>query len=80
MDKKLGRLLWPGLWLYLLVMAGFVAAAVVLQNYILAAVEAALLLMVAAYYLFCRIRRRREVRNFVRSTLGEADGGGTGAG
>ena len=74
MNKKLGRLLWPGLWLYLLVMAGFVAAAIALQNYILAAMEAALLLIVAAYYLFCRARRRKEVRNFVRSVLGKADG------
>ena len=75
MNKKLGRLLWPGLWLYLLVMAGFVAAAAVMQNYILAGAEAAVLLIVAAYYLFCRARRRREVRSFVRSALGAADGG-----
>ena len=75
MNKKLGRLLWPSLWLYLLVMAGFVAAAAVMQYYILAGVEAALLLMVVAYYLFARARRRREVRSFVRTVLGTADGG-----
>ena len=75
MNKKFGRLLWPGLWLYLLVMAGFVAAAALMQYYILAGAEAALLLIVAAYYLLCRARRRREVRNFVRSVLGTADGG-----
>ena len=41
MNKKLGRLFWPSLWLYLFVMAGFVAAAVILKNYLLAGVEAA---------------------------------------
>ena len=47
MNKKLGKLLWPGLWLYLLVMAGFVAAAALMEYYILAGTEAALLLLVA---------------------------------
>ena len=75
MNKKLGRLFWPSLWLYLFVMAGFVAAAVILKNYLLAGIEAAALLLVIAYYLFCRSRRHREVRNFVRSVLGESDGG-----
>ena len=74
MNKKLGRLLWPGLWLFYLVMAICVAAAIFLEQYILAGVEAALLLIVAAYYLLTRARRRREVRNFVKSTLGEATG------
>jgi len=72
MNKKLGRLLWPGLWLFYLVMAVCVAAAVLLEQYILAGTEAALLLIVAAYYLLTRARRRREVRSFVKSTLGEA--------
>jgi len=72
MNKKLGKLLWPGLWLFYLVMAVCVAAAVLLEQYILAGAEAALLLIVAAYYLLTRARRRREVRNFVKSTLGEA--------
>jgi len=75
MDKKLGRLLWPSLWLYLAVMAGFIAAAAAMQYYILAIAEAALLMIVIAYYLFCRARRRKEVRNFVRTILGTADGG-----
>ena len=75
MNKKLGRLFWPSLWLYLLVMAGFVVAAVVVKNYILAGAEAAVLLLVITYYLFTRSRHHREVRNFVRSSLNEADGG-----
>ena len=79
MNKKLGRLFWPSLWLYLFVMAGFVAAAVILKNYLLAGIEAAALLLVIAYYLFCRSRRHREVRNFVRSVLGESDGGTRGS-
>ena len=75
MNKKLGRLFWPSLWLYLLVMAGFVVAAFIMKNYILAGAEAAVLLLVVAYYLFIRSRHHREVRNFVRSALSMADGG-----
>ena len=74
MNKKLSRLFWPSLWLYLFVMAAFVAAAVFLKYYLLAGVEAAALLVVVAYYLLSRSRRHREVRNFVRSVLNEADG------
>lgn len=75
MNKKLGRLLWPSLWLYYAVMAAFIVAAVILEYYLLAAVEMALLLIVAAYYLFTRARRRREVRGFVKTILGTADAG-----
>ncbi len=73
MNKKLGRLLWPSLWLYYAVMVAFIVAAVVMEYYLLAAVEMALLLIVAAYHLFTRARRRREVRNFVKTILGAAD-------
>ena len=39
MNKKLKRLLWPGLWAYFVIMAGFVAAAVLTKNYMLAVGE-----------------------------------------
>ena len=35
MNKKLGRLFWPGLWVYFAVMTGFVAAAVLTKQYLL---------------------------------------------
>ena len=44
MNKKLGRLFWPGLWVYFAVMAGFVVAAVLTEQYILAAVLLILLI------------------------------------
>ena len=75
MNKKLGRLLWPSLWLYYAVMAAFILVAVIMEYYLLATVEMALLLIVAAYYLFTRARRRREVRGFVKTVLDAADAG-----
>ncbi len=77
MNKKLGRLFWPGLWVYFAVMAGFVVAAVATNNYVLAAVEAAVLSALIFYYVWCRNRRNREIQSFVRHSFytGKAAGG-----
>ena len=72
MNKKLGRLFWPGLWIFFLIMAGFVVATAVMEQYILAAAEAGLTIVLAVYYVICRIRRRREVQNFAKAALGSA--------
>ena len=67
MNKKLGRLFWPGLWIYFLFMAGFTAAAVVMQQYILAAAEGAVTLLLLAFYIYCRAKRHRTIQNFVKT-------------
>ncbi len=66
MNKKLGRLLWPGLWLYFLFMAIFAAAAVATKNYILGILEAAITLLLLVYYLMCRTKHHKEVQNYAK--------------
>jgi len=76
-NKKLGRLFWPGLWVYFACLAGFVVAAVATNNYVLAALEAAVLILLVFYYLWCRNRRKREIQSFVRHSFytGKTAGG-----
>ena len=62
MNKKLGRLLWPGLWVFFTAMVGFTVAAAIMENYILAAVEGGLTAMLGIYYVVCRMYRRREIQ------------------
>ena len=68
-NKKLGRLFWPGLWIYFGVMAAFVAGAVLDGRYLLAGIEAAVTAVLIAVYILLRNRRRREVHSFVRSVF-----------
>jgi len=70
MNKKLKRALWPGLWVYFFVMAGFVAGAVALGQYILAGVEGGLTVLVLMYYILCRNHHRKQIQNFVKITFG----------
>ena len=69
MNKKLGRLFWPGLWVYFSVMAVFAVAALVMQNYILAGAEAAALVIVAVFYALNRERRRKAVQNYAKAVF-----------
>ena len=65
MNKKLGRLFWPGLWVYFTVMIGFVVAAIWSEQYVLGGVEAAVSLLVFAYYIHCRSKRQRTITQYV---------------
>ena len=69
MNKKLGRLFWPGLWAYFTVMIAFAVAAALTQNYILAAAEALVTVMLLIYYLVSRNRRRKEIQNYVKASF-----------
>ncbi len=79
MNKKLGRLFWPGLWVYLMVMVLFALASLALQQYILAGVELAMTAMVGIFYIINRERRRKAVQSYSRTvfdipqTAGKAD-------
>ena len=70
MNRKLGRLFWPGLWVFFAIMAGFVVAAAVMEYYALAGVEAAIMVLLVVYYVICRIRRRSEIQNYVKTAFG----------
>ncbi len=72
MNKKLGRWLWPGLWVFFTVMVGFAVAAAVMENYILAAVEGGITAVLGIYYVICRMYRRREVQQYVKTAFDSA--------
>ena len=78
MNKKLGRLLWPGLWVFFTVMVGFCVAAIFRQEYVLAAVEGGLTALLGVYYVICRMRRRNDIQQYV-STAFETAGVSSGA-
>ncbi len=69
MNKKLGRLFWPGLWLYFAVMAGFIVAAALWGYYVLAGIEAGITVLVVAFYIFSRERRRKALQSFARNAF-----------
>ena len=69
MNKKLGRLFWPGLWVYLTVMALFALAAALMEQYVLAAAEGAITVIVAVFYVLNRERRRKAVQNYAKAVF-----------
>ena len=68
MNKKLGRLLWPGLWVFFAVMVGFIIAAAATENYVLAAIEGGAAALLGIYYIICRMYRRKEIQQYVNIT------------
>ena len=67
MNKKLGRLLQPGMGVYFFVMASFCAAALLKQQYWLAALETIVTLVVFALYVMSRNRREREIQQYLQT-------------
>ena len=80
MNRKLGRLLEPGMEVYFIVMLLFAFAALVAGNGYLALAELVATGILFALYYFKKIQRRRELEAFIQSatnTLGNTDGGRT---
>ena len=80
MNRKLGRLLEPGMEVYFIVMLLFAFAALVAGNGYLALAELVATGILFAVYYFRKIQRRRELEAFIQSatnTLGNTDGGRT---
>ena len=80
MNRKLGRLLEPGMEAYFIVMLVFAFAALVAGNGYLALAELVATGILFAMYYFKKIHRRRELEAFIQSatnTLGNTDGGRT---
>ena len=67
MNKKLGRLLRPGMGWAFGLMTLFCAAALALGQYWLAAAEAAVTLLAFVIYMFSRRRRDRQIQQFIQS-------------
>ncbi|MEE1037387.1 MAG: DHH family phosphoesterase, partial [Oscillospiraceae bacterium] len=67
MNKRLGKLLRPGVGMYFVVMALFCAATLLAGQYWLAAGESAVTLAVFAVYMVNRNRRDRKIQRYVQS-------------
>ena len=67
MNKKLGRLLRPGMGGYFLVLGAFCAAALLEGHYWLAAAESAVTVLMFILYIMNRTFRDRQIQNFIQS-------------
>ena len=73
MNKKLGRLIQPGMGMYFGVMLCFVAAALLAGQTILAIVEAAVTASLFAFYQMRKAHRKRELESFIQSATSTLD-------
>ena len=63
MNRKLGRLIQPGMGMYFVVMLVFAVAALLTDYPVLAAAEAAVTALLVAFYPFNKVHRRRELES-----------------
>ena len=73
MNKKLKRMLQPGMGLYFAVLVCFCACALLMQNYPLALIEAAITTILFAVYMVRKRMRSRELQAFLQSTFNTLD-------
>ena len=73
MNKRLKKLLWPGLWVFFLFMAAFAVMAAAMGQYLIAGTEAAVTVLLLAYYLLSRNHRRKEIAAFVKAAFADAE-------
>ena len=66
MNRKLGRLLRPGMGSYFVVMAAFCAATLLEGHYLLAAAEASVTLLIFMLYITNRNRRDRQIQKYIQ--------------
>ena len=69
MDKKIGRLLWPSVGLFFVLLSAFAAAAIYTGNYIVAIIEFAVIILVFVLYVIHRSNRRKEIQRYLHKTL-----------
>ena len=67
MNRKLGRLLRPGMGIYFFVMAAFCVAALLEGQYWLAAAETSVTLLVFMLYIMNRNRRDRQIQQYIQT-------------
>ena len=74
MKKKIAKLLWPNMGVYLVLSFGFVVAAALMQQYILAGAALGIWLLIIGLYLFNRTHRKKLLRAFVVKTVDSQSG------
>ncbi len=73
MNKKMERLLRPGMTWLLVVLVVFCAAALILQYYELAIFEAVVTVLLVVVYWILQSRRNKEIQAFIQSTFNTLD-------
>ena len=73
MNKKLKRMLQPGMGLYFVVLVCFCAWALLVNNYPLALGEAAITAILFTFYLIRKRMRSRDLQSFIQSTFNTLD-------
>ena len=73
MNKKLSRLLQPGMGWFFAVLLCFCAAALVMHYYVLAVAELVITAALFAYYWVQKSRRKKEIQAFIQSTFNTLD-------
>ena len=68
MNKKLSRLLEPGMGLYFLILFAFAGVAAALQQYTVAAVELAVIVLLFVHNRVASGRRKKALMNYIQST------------
>jgi len=68
MNKKLSRLLEPGMGLYFVALLGFAVAALLMEQYYLAGAELVLTLLLFVYNRIASGRRKAALMNYIQST------------
>lgn len=77
-NKKLGRLIQPGMGVYFIVMAAFCIATLSVGQFVLAAVECALIIIIAVIYVLRRKQRHQQLQKFIQknaNTIESISGG-----
>ncbi|MDO5400521.1 MAG: DHH family phosphoesterase [Eubacteriales bacterium] len=78
MNRKLGKLLRPGMGMYFAIMAIFCVAALAEERYWLAAAETSVTLMVFILYILSRTRRDRKIQKYLQTIPTTMEGTGRG--
>ena len=73
MNKKLTRLLHPGMGIYFVVMLCFCLAALVLNHLVLAAMEAGVTLLLFISYMIHRNLRHRSLQRYIEEAPNTVD-------
>ena len=74
LNKRIGRLLWPGMGVYFVLLFAFVVVAAVLEQYLLAGIELGVWLIGLALYLVHCKNRRKQLKTFIAHSMDEQTG------
>ncbi len=77
LNKKLSKLLHPGLGWYFFAFAGYVVLSLAFQQYVLFGIGVVLIALLFGAYYYRREQRRRELQSYIRSVVKENEAGGS---